>query len=293
MNTHALHNSARRGARHRRGDGRSGFTIIEIVMAFIIIGILISVLIPTLSNRADEARRTAALQDLERLADAQERVAVDTGYFFRIYALNDTRGGDNLYANAQLGGFQVLGNRQGIQDNDLVTNNIYERPTDLFILPSTQNYPASQIAIWNRLDTRNGSAPNNETDFNWNGPYLNWYRDTNRNDWPDDPWGNDYLFFTINGLIFPPDPTSEIPGRDQETSTVGSFQFSLLGPGYELTGPGGGLTQFPATSLFDRPTFLTLGPNGVPGNGSDDPSDPNYGYGRGDDLVRSFGGASR
>ena len=42
-----------------------------------------------------------------------------------------------------------------------------------------------------------------ERKFGWLGPYVNWKRDINHNDWPDDPWGNDYIFFTRQGGMFP------------------------------------------------------------------------------------------
>jgi hypothetical protein len=103
----------------------------------------------------------------------------------------------------------------------------------------------------------------------WKGPYLNWPRDVNQNDWPDDPWGNDYLFMTRLGMLYPPDPTA-VSGN---TTTDHSYAFQTSGPNGE-----------PLAGHFDRPTFVSLGPNGIPG----DATNPNYGFG--DDLVRSFGG---
>jgi general secretion pathway protein G len=55
----------------------SGFTIVEIAIAVIIIGILAAILIPVLATRAEEAKIGAARRDLEELTNAEERVALD------------------------------------------------------------------------------------------------------------------------------------------------------------------------------------------------------------------------
>ncbi len=71
-----------------------GFTIIEILIAIIIIGILVAIIIPRLATRADLARRRAAESDIEEIRKAQEHAGIDTGYYYRLYVLDDNPGGD-------------------------------------------------------------------------------------------------------------------------------------------------------------------------------------------------------
>lgn len=255
-----------------------GFTIVEVIMTFIIIGVLTAILVPTIANRASDAKITATQSDLGNLADAQERAAIDTAYFFRIYALNDVRGGDGVVANAPDNFASVPANQiniNGLSDNDISTNNIYNNPDVLTIIPSTGNYAANSSGIFaDRIK-------DNESNFHWNGPYINWQNDKNQNDWPDDPYGNDYLFFTRVGVIYPTVPTSVDATADADVSDI----FQTEGPLTTL--PDGTSKRFEADLLFDRPTFLSLGANGLPGNGTNAVDD---GYGRGDDIYRSFGG---
>ncbi|HMZ51991.1 MAG TPA: prepilin-type N-terminal cleavage/methylation domain-containing protein, partial [Candidatus Sumerlaeota bacterium] len=73
------------GSRRRR----AGFSIIELLVAIIIIGILVAVLIPVVANRTAQARLARAQSDLKNLGEAEERVGVDTGFYIRLFALND------------------------------------------------------------------------------------------------------------------------------------------------------------------------------------------------------------
>lgn len=252
-----------------------GFTIVEVVITFIIIGILTAVMVPTLINRSREAKIHACEQELQHLADAEERAAIDTGYLYRVFVLNDTDKpvtNDQTYKNHSI--LNLTNTMVATTNPNMKVS--YSNLTTLFISTKAiapkngQDYYESgmQTTILSRLTS-------DITRFNWNGPYVNWSADANKNDWPDDPWGNDYLFFTRQGVIYPPDPNST------DNNTDKSFQFQTTGPPINgATGPA------PAIDIFDRPTFLSLGPNGVPG--PDAAGNPVYG--QGDDIVRSFGG---
>ena len=249
----------------------AGFTILEVMMAVIIISILTLILTPTLSNRAHEARLAACAQDMQNLADAQERAGIDMGYFLRIYALDDVSGGDDVsnndYANNRV---------DGMADNAVTTDNIYETPTKIFITPSTQDYNTNYTALFARILS-------NETGFGFNGPYITWRRDENKNDWPEDPWGNDYLFFTRAGVIIPPNAfnlASQVP------SGADPSEFFVTGLDWD------GQTYDDIDTYFDRPTFLSLGPDGTPGLAGATSPAPETLFGAGDDLYYQFGGAN-
>lgn len=242
----------------RHAKGRRGFSIMEIVVAMIIIAILVLILTPTLSNRAAQARLRSAQQEMEHIADAEERAALDTNYFWRLYVLNDVIGGDGFRNDGQLN----IG-INGTQDIELST--VHTTPKKIFIDIQTEDFSPDFTALYDRFHA-------NETAFNWNGPYVNWKRDVNLNDWPDDPWGHDYLLATKVGILFPKDPTA--------TSATGVV---IRDDAFATTGPAGQNVR----NLFDRPAIISLGPDGLPGNGLLNPTGDGI-YGTGDDLVRKF-----
>lgn len=59
---------------------RAGFTLIEIMLVVVILGILAAMVVPKLAGRSDEARRSVAKTDLEsNLALALDLYEVDVG----------------------------------------------------------------------------------------------------------------------------------------------------------------------------------------------------------------------
>lgn len=255
-----------------RQASRHGFTIVEVIITFIIIGILATILIPVLADRSRQARIRACEADLQNIADALERAAIDTGYFYRIYALDDIgTGGDGIAATDSDDVYET------ISDNEITTNNWYENGEEIFILVATSDYAANQTALFRRLT-------DNETSFGWSGPYINWIRDANNNDWPDDPWGNDYLFFTRAGALYPPQLDPDGTGNNPPFTTDFSDGFTETFPADLFTN-----VTIDAIDQFDRPTVLSLGPDGLPGDGGITTIE----FGGGDDIFRSFGGAGQ
>lgn len=246
---------------------RQGFSIIELLIAIIIIGVLVTILIPVIANRTEDARLARARQDIESLADAQDRMYVDVGYFGVLSLLNNVVGGDGVY---------------NLTDNTVdVTDGIRDIPDGIsvFIDDQTQDYVPAGVSI---------SLINNfrvsETTYGWNGPYVNWQRDANfplsgggvgPDGIPDDPWGRNYLLFTRLGLVV------EDTMRSNPTQTTGQV--------VEWTTDAGALRHFELEPpyycklLFDRPTIISLGRDGLPGDHTDRT------FGRGDDIIRKFG----
>lgn len=241
-----------------------GFSIIELLVAIIIIGILATILIPIVANRSEQARRARAESDLERIGDALERAAIDIVYYPRLFMLDDTIGADN-------GPFV----RSAASIPDFVDSvrqyrsvGYYSNINQLFVDPATGDLVTSGNGQNLRL-----RLVTNETEFNWNGPYINWQDDENvytgdtdalPDGIPDDPWGNNYLLFTREGLILEPDGTLETGNVALPPNTSGAVSTDV--------------------TVFDRMTVVSLGPNGLPGD-----SDSSFQVGQGDDMVRQIG----
>jgi prepilin-type N-terminal cleavage/methylation domain-containing protein len=243
------------------GMANGGFSIMEVLVAVMIIGVLAVILVPVLTTRAREARVAACESELQALAEAQKTAAIHTGYFLRLYALDDLPGSAVIPPGAA-GVDRIV---------DEALNMSVSNPTQMFIDPSAK-------AFNNVLSIAPFAKILQESEYGWKGPFCNIKRDEKPNEsWPprdmstggwtlpthihgipNDPWGNDYLLFTRWGLIQEPkgslwsDPVS-----------VDAIDYS--------------------TVVFDRPTILSLGPDGKPGNGTAGSK-----FGEGDDIYRSF-----
>ena len=71
--------------------GEQGFTAVEIAMVATVIAILALLILPLFRTRTEEAKRTAALDDMRSLAIAEMAAFADTGYYFRLQDLDNTQ----------------------------------------------------------------------------------------------------------------------------------------------------------------------------------------------------------
>jgi general secretion pathway protein G len=60
---------------------QSGFTLIEILVVVVIIGIIASLVVPNFVGRDDQARVAAAKNDLRAIANALEMYRMDNGHY--------------------------------------------------------------------------------------------------------------------------------------------------------------------------------------------------------------------
>ena len=98
--------------------------------------------------------------------------------------------------------------------------------------------------------------------------------ETAKDDIPDDPWGNNYLFFTSKGLLN--EPEGEFVIRATLADALGS----------QNPNAGGGISY--QCDVFDRPTVLSMGPDGLPGDTTTRSTGQTRIFGTGDDITRSF-----
>lgn len=97
----------------RRGGIRRGFTIIELMVALLIIGIVLAIVLPALSGARNSARKAATTADLSRLGQAASQFQIDNrrlpGYFSQ-RAMADVANG----ANSTTGGQRGFSNMQNV-----------------------------------------------------------------------------------------------------------------------------------------------------------------------------------
>ena len=58
-----------------------GFTLIEIMVVVVILGILSALIVPNIIGRPDEARATAARSEIQQIATALEMYRLDNGFY--------------------------------------------------------------------------------------------------------------------------------------------------------------------------------------------------------------------
>ena len=271
----------------RRGLARAGaFSILEILIAVVIIGILAVLMVPTLQNRVEQARIRAAQRDLTELREAETRAAIDTGYYFPQHVL------DNVVVVGTDPGFPAWDN---VADSFLheaanpaveptKTRTLFINPRTGLFLPDAEAQGLYDRIILSGLPTPDARVASVRDRFGFKGPYVSWNSDRDYDDMQDDPWGNPYMFFTPAGLIWEYNSRDRYNFSNLAASGPGRIQHQVVDTWDHNTwmGNAGGAD----CKVFDRPAVLSLGANGVPG---DDVGKPDYNkFGAGDDIVIWF-----
>lgn len=61
--------------------GRSGFTLIEVMVVIVILGILASMIVPRIMSRPEQAREIKAKEDMRAIQSALDLYQLDTGLY--------------------------------------------------------------------------------------------------------------------------------------------------------------------------------------------------------------------
>jgi len=69
------------GKKHLRSWRKKGFTLIEIMVVLVIMGVLAALIVPNLMGRPDQARATAARQDVGSVMQALKLYRLDNGEY--------------------------------------------------------------------------------------------------------------------------------------------------------------------------------------------------------------------
>ena len=94
------HSSPRRSL--RRSPGRSGFTLIEVLLVVVIIGILAAVVVPRLGGRTKEAQNSAAKSSIAAIGLALDVYEVDNGAYPASLQALITKGGEQNWRGPYL-----------------------------------------------------------------------------------------------------------------------------------------------------------------------------------------------
>ena len=94
---------------NRRFRDQDGFTLIEIMVVILIIGLLALMVVPRLRGVADRAKRTKAQADIQELKQALDRYYLDNGSYPTtdqgLQALVSPPSGGRLPSNYEQGGY--------------------------------------------------------------------------------------------------------------------------------------------------------------------------------------------
>jgi general secretion pathway protein G len=73
--------SRRKGKRDMRNTGNNGFTLIEILVVMVILGILAGLIVPRIMGKPEEARRTKAALQIRSIESALKMYKLDNGIY--------------------------------------------------------------------------------------------------------------------------------------------------------------------------------------------------------------------
>ncbi|MFZ0890494.1 MAG: type II secretion system major pseudopilin GspG [Candidatus Binataceae bacterium] len=92
-----------------RRNNQAGFTLIEIMVVILILGLLATIVVQSLRGATDKAKRTKALADIHEIQTALDRYYLDNGFYPTtdqgLPALVSAPSGGRVPANYEDGGY--------------------------------------------------------------------------------------------------------------------------------------------------------------------------------------------
>jgi len=212
---------------------RAAVTLTELLVVLVIISVLSTIALPVYINQSERARIATARQEVALLGQAQEACGISHGLYLPLQVLDD------------------LSDPQGLMS--FRADTLQNEGTGVHAIDF--NVPISLLgpnSVANPLLGDLSDPRINRLVSTWEGPFINFQRfnDTdkdptnlNRDDYPLDPWGNPYLFYSPLGVI------DNIPTINAD----GTFSSGLF---------NGSLVIGSDPNRFDRWAIVSLGPNG-------------------------------
>jgi prepilin-type N-terminal cleavage/methylation domain-containing protein len=248
---------------------RRGVTLTELLVVLTIIGLLATMVVPTYLKNVNLARVRTAQEEVARLSEAEEIVALKHGFYVSLVMLDDN---PSLTNNDQ--------------DHDDLFNTAREIDPmyliDPFIEVNSQ-LTSGQLTLQDGdpgAGTTGVLRVRNLVEF-WDGPFMNFTRvwtgidfnvnvvqdlddDERANDHPLDPWNNPYRLYSPIGIV----------GADADDDDPQAFDREAF---------ANGLLTYNGQYEFDRFAIVSYGPNGEEGDGNDVDTMDN------DDIFHTFG----
>lgn len=226
-----------------------GVTLTELLVVLVIIGILATIAVPVYINHAERARVATAEQEVKEIAMSEDACGAIHGLYVPLFVLDDVPG--------QAGNLSVSSTADAIGSEPSTVRAIdFNQPLPLLRTASNaldMSLSATDVRVRNMLK-------------DWAGPFLNPQRvydttpnlrfDQNKDDFPLDPWGNPYRFYTPVGIV----GTTSISGSYDENDFSGISSTS--------------------SNRFDRYAIVSWGPDG---------QEDTLGSNTGDDIIYTFG----
>lgn len=175
---------------------KRGFTAVEIAMVATVIAILALLILPLFRTRTEEAKITAARDDMRSLAIAEMAAFADTGHYFRLQDLDNTQQYDSniirpdkdvpvAYWNNPLSAEQraiLAATWKGPYTSLPKYKTYQEMSIRTYLFQSAGGTGGAIMDLTSRSAAVGGGTPVVSTD-------------APEDKMPIDPWGNPYLFF--------------------------------------------------------------------------------------------------